>query len=104
MQVYSHGATWLTFCLVVLGFLGATQIDGVSSRMKSAFGFPILRRHLMAVEPENRLVAKTFEDEWNEKLEQLEQAQAEYEQRRAKSQYVLDAHTRSALGNRPRAG
>ena len=30
-KVFSRHATWLTFCLVVLGFIGATQIDGVSS-------------------------------------------------------------------------
>jgi DDE superfamily endonuclease len=29
--VFSRRATWLTFCVVVLGFLGASQIDGVSS-------------------------------------------------------------------------
>ena len=44
-KVFSRRATWLTFCLVVLGFPGATQIDGVSSRVKSAFGFPILIVH-----------------------------------------------------------
>jgi DNA invertase Pin-like site-specific DNA recombinase len=57
----------------------------------------LARRHLMAVEPENRLVARTFEDAWNEKLEQLEQAKAEYEQRRAKSQYVLDAQKQAEI-------
>ena len=30
-KVFSRHATWLTFCVVVLGFLGSTQIDGVSS-------------------------------------------------------------------------
>jgi len=30
-KVFTRHATWLTFCVVVLGFLGATQIDGVSS-------------------------------------------------------------------------
>jgi DNA invertase Pin-like site-specific DNA recombinase len=57
----------------------------------------LARRHLMAVEPENRLVARTFEDAWNEKLEQLEQAKAEYEQRRAKSQYVLDRQKQAEI-------
>jgi DNA invertase Pin-like site-specific DNA recombinase len=57
----------------------------------------LARRHLMAVEPENRLVARTFEDEWNEKLQQLEQAKAEYEQRRAKSQSVLDAQKQAEI-------
>ena len=30
-KVFTRHATWLTFCVVVLGFLGSTQIDGVSS-------------------------------------------------------------------------
>src|SRR6266436_3905903 len=30
-KVFSRRATWLTFCVVVLGFLGASHIDGVSS-------------------------------------------------------------------------
>jgi hypothetical protein len=30
-KVFSRHSPWLTFCLVVLGFLGATQMDGVSS-------------------------------------------------------------------------
>jgi len=30
-KVFSRHSTWLTFCLVVLGFIGAAQIDGVSS-------------------------------------------------------------------------
>ena len=57
----------------------------------------LARRRLMAVEPENRVVARTFEDEWNEKLQQLEQAKAEYEQRRAKSQYVLGAQKQAEI-------
>lgn len=57
----------------------------------------LARRHLMAVEPENRLVARTFEDEWNEKLEQLEQAKAEYAQRRAQSQSLLDAQKQAEI-------
>ncbi len=30
-KVFTRPATWLTFCVVVLGLLGSTQIDGVSS-------------------------------------------------------------------------
>src|SRR6266436_8771999 len=30
-KVFSRRATWLTFCVVVLGFLGSSHIDGVSS-------------------------------------------------------------------------
>ena len=51
----------------------------------------------MAVAPDNRLVAQTLEDEWNEKLLQLEQAKVECATRCAKSQYVLDAHQQAAI-------
>jgi hypothetical protein len=57
----------------------------------------LARRHRMAVEPENRLVASTLEAEWNEKLEQLEQAKSEYETRRSKTQYVLDANKQEQI-------
>ena len=57
----------------------------------------LARRRLMAVDPDNRLVAQTLEDEWNEKLLQLEQAKVECEARRAKSQYVLDAHQQAEI-------
>ncbi len=30
-KVFTRHSTWLTFCVVVLGFLGSNQIDGVSS-------------------------------------------------------------------------
>jgi len=30
-KVFTRHSTWLTFCVVVLGFLGETQMDGVSS-------------------------------------------------------------------------
>lgn len=30
-KVFTRKTTWLTFCLVVLGFLGVTQMDGISS-------------------------------------------------------------------------
>ena len=51
----------------------------------------------MAVDPDNRLVAQTLEDEWNEQLLQLEQAKVECETRRAKSPYVLDAHQQAEI-------
>ncbi len=55
------------------------------------------RRHFMAVEPENRLVAKTLEEDWNAKLQHLEQAKAEYATRRSHSQYGLNAHQQAEI-------
>ena len=39
----------------------------------------LARRRVMAVDPDNRLVAQTLETEWNDKLRLLEQAQLDYE-------------------------
>ena len=50
----------------------------------------LARRRVMAVDPENRLVAQTFEKEWNEKLTLLEQAKHDYERRRKTHQNVLE--------------
>lgn len=42
----------------------------------------LARRRFMQVDPENRLVADTLEAEWNEKLQQLSEAQENYEKQR----------------------
>ena len=77
----------------------AEETDKLLSRQvqRAEYEADLARRHLMAVEPANRLVARTLEDEWNEKLEQLEQAKAECEKRRAKNQYVLDEQKRAEI-------
>jgi len=50
----------------------------------------LARRRVMSVDPENRLVAQTFEHEWNEKLSQVEHAKVEYERRRGESRLGID--------------
>ena len=45
---------------------------------------------LTTLDPENRLVAQTFEKEWNEKLALLEQAKGDYEKRCKTHQNVLE--------------
>jgi len=50
----------------------------------------LARRRVMSVDPENRLVAQTFEKEWNEKLTLLDQAKRDYERRRKTHQNVLE--------------
>ena len=51
----------------------------------------------MAVAPAHRLVARTLEDEWHEKLAQLEQAKAACAQRRATNPYVLDEQKQAEI-------
>jgi len=57
----------------------------------------LAKRRLMAVDPANRHVAQTLEDDWNDKLAHLHQAKQEYETRRANSRYVLDAQKQAEI-------
>ncbi len=54
------------------------------------------RRH-RAVEPENRLVARTLESEWNQRLGELEAAEAELARRQKLQPRTLTAHQRETL-------
>jgi hypothetical protein len=57
----------------------------------------LAKRRLLAVAPANRHVAQTLEDDWNAKLEHLQQATQDYEARRATSRSVLDAHKQAEI-------
>ena len=57
----------------------------------------LAKRRLIAVDPANRHVAQTLEDDWNDKLEHLQQAKQDYETRRATRRYVLDAHKQAEM-------
>ncbi len=50
----------------------------------------LARKRVMSVDPEHRLVAQTFEEEWNQKLTLLEQAKGDYETRRKDHGCVLE--------------
>jgi hypothetical protein len=51
----------------------------------------VAKRRLMAVDPANRHVAQPLEDDWNDKLEHLQQAKHDYETRCATRRDVLEA-------------
>lgn len=57
----------------------------------------LAQRRYMQVQPENRLVADTLEQEWNQKLRLLEQAKLEYERQRALDRQVLDEEKRGKI-------
>jgi hypothetical protein len=57
----------------------------------------LARRRLMAVDPALRHVAQTLEADWNDKLEHLQQAQHDYETRRANSHHVLNAQQQAEI-------
>ncbi len=54
-------------------------------------------RHYKAVEPENRLVARSLETQWNQKLEELAAVEREHEDARRGRKLVLDADDRRAI-------
>lgn len=57
----------------------------------------IARRRFVVVEPENRLVARSLEREWNEKLSECERLQREYSTRINDSLLPLNSEQRSRL-------
>lgn len=57
----------------------------------------LAKRRLLAIDPENRLVGRTLEKEWNEKLEQLEQARKDYEERRLNNQCILSDEKKTEI-------
>ena len=54
-------------------------------------------RRYRAVEPENRLVARGLETEWEERLRELDHAQAELDRRQRQRSVALTARERNAL-------
>ena len=57
----------------------------------------LAKRRLMAVDPALRHVAQTLEADWNDKLDHLQQAQHDYETRRANSHHVLNAQQQAEI-------
>jgi hypothetical protein len=56
------------------------------------------RRHYLAVEPEHRLVARSLERDWNEKLSALDQLERDYAARRpAASSHVSEAERQGII-------
>lgn len=57
----------------------------------------LARRRYMKADPDHRLVAATLEAEWNEKLQHLAQAEAEYERRREADRQLLNEETQKKI-------
>jgi hypothetical protein len=57
----------------------------------------LARRRYLHVDPANRLVADSLEAEWNEKLRQLDEAQADYERQRQADRLVIDDEQRARI-------
>jgi DNA invertase Pin-like site-specific DNA recombinase len=54
-------------------------------------------RRYYQVEPENRLVARTLEDQWNKRLEEIERLEKEYEQARQKAPLTITPEQRERM-------
>ena len=57
----------------------------------------LARRRYMRVDPENRLVAESLEDDWNEKLAALEKAEKEYELKCKANELDVNEEDRKAI-------
>ena len=66
---------------------------------RAQYDADLARRRLMAVDPENRFVAQTLEQEWNEKLRLLEQARHDYDAKCHHHHGVLERAKDGALGS-----
>ncbi len=77
----------------------AQQADQLLYRQveRAQYNADLARRRFMAVDPENRLVAQTLEQEWNEKLRLLEQARGDYDNKRQHHDGVLDCAEEGTL-------
>jgi len=77
----------------------AQQADQLLRRQveRAQYDADLARRRVMSVEPENRLVAQTLEQEWNEKLILLEQAKLDYDGKRSHHRSVFDRAQQGAL-------
>ena len=64
---------------------------------RAQYDADLARRRLMAVDPADRLVAQTLEQEWNEKLRLLEQARHDCEAKRQHHHGVLESAKDGAL-------
>ncbi|MCI0574411.1 MAG: recombinase family protein [Myxococcaceae bacterium] len=57
----------------------------------------LAERRYKAVDPDNRVVARTLEREWNERLKEVEQVEEEYEAARRREKLQLSEEDRSRL-------
>ena len=91
---------------IVLAMAALEQIEAEASRLerqwalrreRARYDAERARRQYDAVEPENRLVARTLELLWEEKLRAAEAIETEYEQWRLAEPFVLGDADRAAL-------
>jgi DNA invertase Pin-like site-specific DNA recombinase len=66
---------------------------------RAQYDADLARRRLMAVDPENRFVGQTLEQEWNEKLRLLEQARHDYDAKRHHHHDLLESAKEGALSS-----
>jgi DNA invertase Pin-like site-specific DNA recombinase len=75
------------------------ELDAEWQRRLEAARYEVERaaRRYHRVEPENRLVARTLESEWNARLEELARLKREYDRVREQPPFVLDATQREKI-------
>ena len=77
------------------------EADKLLSRhvQRAQYEADLAKRRVMAVDPDNRLVAQSFEEDWNKKLVLLEQAKLEFEKKRKCSKHILSADKQLEIKN-----
>ena len=64
---------------------------------QARYGARLAERRYMAVDPDNRTVARTLERDWEEKLRDVEEIEHDYQQARRQDKVVLSAEDRKQI-------
>lgn len=64
---------------------------------RSRYEALLAERRYKAVDPDNRVVARTLEHEWNEKLRELEELESQYQQERRRQKLELTEQDRARI-------
>jgi DNA-binding transcriptional regulator YiaG len=64
---------------------------------RSRYEAQLAERRYKAVDPDNRVVARTLEHEWNDKLRELEELESQYQQERRRQKLELSEQDRARI-------
>lgn len=75
------------------------EVDAIHQRQidRATYEADLARRRYMNVDPENRLVAVSLENEWNQKLKALAKVEDEYKRRQHENHRMLDRKAKEKI-------
>lgn len=91
---------------IELGLAAAREVERQAEQLhqqwklrleRNRYEAQLAERRYKAVDPDNRVVARTLEREWNEKLQELQELESEYQQRLRRQKLELTEEDRSHI-------